>query len=310
MLETTKPIYRAAIHAAAQIDLAALAVGELERSVAFYTQAVGLSILQQGNTHVTLGTGETLLLVLREESRTVPRPPYTTGLTHLVFRVPRRNDLAAAVRRLNRCSCPIQGVADHLVSEAIYLTDPDGNGIAIAWDRPRRLWAWCHGQLRMGMFALDLQQLLTEQRDEPSAGPPQLTLGSMHLHVTNLEQAASFYCSTLGFDVMWQTSDALFVAAGGYHHHLGLFTWDRRDAPAPPQNAVGLRVFTLRLPDPTEQALVVARLQTAELAYQEYPYGVIVHDPWNHALLLTTATPVEVEQALAETLPFDRATDS
>ena len=179
----------------------------------------------------------------------VPKPRRTTGLYHFAILVPSRAALGRSLRRLVDARYPLTGAADHLVSEAIYLDDPDGLGIEIYRDRPRDSWRrLAGGQIAMSTDPLDVQNVL----DEPGAetawnGLDAATvMGHVHLHVPHLDTAEQFYCGRIGFDPMLRGyPGALFVSAGGYHHHLGLNTWAGVGAPPPPENAVGLQSFTI-----------------------------------------------------------------
>ncbi len=206
--------------------------------------------------------------------------------------VPTRKDLAHSLRRLAETDYPLSGASDHLVSEALYLDDPDGNGIEIYRDRPRETWQWSAGQVKMATNRLDLNAILREA--EGDAGEWQglavgTRVGHIHLGVADLRQAEAFYHETLGFDLVGRLPGALFLSAGGYHHHIGLNTWQSRLAPEPPANAVGLRSFTIEIPNMDEEARVIERLESAGVAIEPHHDGLIVRDPWNNGIALRTA---------------------
>jgi catechol 2,3-dioxygenase len=193
---------------------------------------------------------------------------------------------------------PLQGAADHLVSEALYLADPDGNGIEIYADRPPSAWPRRDGQLQMATEPLDAPGLLTELADDgrPWEGlPPQTRIGHIHLHVADLKQAEDFYCRGLGFDLVTHyppqqmtksSPSALFISAGGYHHHIGLNTWAGRGAPPPPPSSVGLRFYTLYLPNREELKQVAQNLKATGVEYEDTGDAISVHDPsGNHVRL-------------------------
>ncbi len=189
------------------------------------------------------------LLVFTEDRNAPRRPPRSTGLYHFALRYPRRQDLAHAYRRLLDSGYPVAGTSDHGVSEAIYLSDPDGNGVELYVDRPRAEWPWRNGQIAMVTSALDLEDLLALAADESAtAGPsPQTDIGHIHLHVADLAAAERFYSDFLGLFVTQRSyPGALFFAAGGYHHHIGVNVWAGKVAPPP--NSVGLISYRFEAP--------------------------------------------------------------
>jgi catechol 2,3-dioxygenase len=200
-------------------------------------------------------------------------------------------ELAKSLRRLAETQWPVQGFADHLVSEAIYLPDPDGNGIEVYRDRPRSEWPKLNGQIRMATDPLDLDGVMSELegRDEPWTGlHPQTVLGHMHLHVGNLPQANAFYGDVIGLDLITRLGNsALFMSAGGYHHHLGLNTWAGVNAPPPPPDAIGLRYFTMKLPLADEVGAIADRVRRNGGSIEENDAGILVRDPFQNGVWLT-----------------------
>jgi catechol 2,3-dioxygenase len=292
------------IDPATQVGLVALTVADLDRSVAFYTDALGFAVLQQNWPAATLGVAGTPLLLLAEHTGARPWPVYATGLYHFAILVPSRADLGRSLRRLLDLGYPMPGQADHLVSEALYLSDPDGNGIEIYRDRPPETWTWAHGQVRMATDPLDIRGLLAEaeRHDEPWTGLRAGTrLGHIHLQVGDIAQAEVFYCDDLGFDVMARMPSALFVSAGGYHHHIGLNTWHSRGTAPAPAGTAGLRFFTLDLPNEEAHRAVVARIAAAGLAYTEAEPAVVVRDPWQNTILLQIGPAPDARAAMALT---------
>ena len=233
----------------AHIGCVSLTVRSLERSVAFYRDVLGFRVGKLTDVEAALSADGTRTLVeLHERADAVLRPRRCTGLFHFAILVPDRGALGRSVRHLDEQGWPLTGVADHLVSEALYLNDPDGLGIEIYRDRPRETWQRVNGQIAMATDPLDLQSVA----NEPGAELPWMGLeagtviGHVHLHVSSLVEAERLYCGIVGFEPMVRTyPGALFVAAGGYHHHLGLNTWMGEGAPPPPENAVGLRWFSV-----------------------------------------------------------------
>lgn len=233
----------------AHIGRVSLTVSNLDRSLLFYRDVLGFEeSRREGRVSSLAAPGGKVIIELHERTDAVPRPRRSTGLFHFAILVPSRAALGRSLRRLAEARWPISGASDHLVSEALYLNDPDGLGIEIYRDRPRDSWRRIDGELAMATDPLDLQSV----HDEPGAETPWrgleagTVMGHVHLHVSHIESAEEFYCGTIGFDpIVRRYPGALFVAAGGYHHHLGLNIWAGVGAPPPPENAVGLRSFTV-----------------------------------------------------------------
>ena len=218
------------------------------------------------------------------------RPPRTTGLFHLALLVPSRADLARAFHRVHAAAWRFTGASDHLVSEALYLDDPEGNGIEIYRDRPREEWETANGELKMGTLPLDLADVLAGVEDE-GVGDGMASgtrIGHVHLQVADIPGAEAFYVGVLGFEpVVRAYPGALFVSAGGYHHHLGLNTWAGMGAPAPPEAARGLRSFSVVLPGPDALATVQASLAAA--GNQGLDGFTTFADPSGNRVVLTTS---------------------
>jgi catechol 2,3-dioxygenase len=267
-----------------------LTISDLDRSIAFYTDRLGFRVHRRDGETAALGAGGLDLLVL-VQAPGAPRVRGTTGLYHFAILVPSRADLARSLRRLAETDTQLQGVADHGVSEALYLPDPDGNGIEIYRDRPRTEWPIHDGQLQMTTDPLDLNDLATAAR--PGSGPvhvlaPDTVIGHVHLHVRNLADAEAFYVGVLGFDLMQRFgSSALFVSAGGYHHHIGLNTWAGIGAPSPPPGAIGLQHFIVRFPTVTVREEIVARVTAADIPIGPHEGGALVRDPAGNTILLS-----------------------
>ena len=281
------------IHPATVPGTVHLTISDLARSLDFYQSALGLRVHRQDAGTAALGAGGDDLLELVELPGARPARG-STGLYHFAILLPSRLDLARALHRLAETRTPVQGFADHLVSEAIYVPDPDGNGIELYRDRPRDEWIWDGAAVRMATDSLDVDGLLAElQGDEaPYNGmPPGTVMGHVHLHVSDLAAAQQFYCDVLGFDLITRYGGAaLFVSAGGYHHHIGLNTWAGVGAPPPPPDAVGLRYFDIVLPDAPALNDVLARVEEAGLATEPHEGGVLLHDPSRNGVLLRAAT--------------------
>lgn len=281
------------IHPATQVGALALTVSNMQRSVDFYTRTIGFTRLNgdPASTTVALGVDQTPVLYLRELPG-AQRPRGTTGLYHFAIRVPNRLALARAVYHLAEAAAPIQGVADHGVSEAIYLSDPDRNGIEIYRDRPEEEWPVDDdGRLEMVTDPLDLDSLMRELSGQQQAEhrlPAGTVIGHVHLHVSDLEQADAFYRGVLGLELMQRYGgQALFFAAGGYHHHVGVNTWAGVGAPPPPPDSTGLQWFELRLPDAAALEVVLERLRAAGSPLEPHLHGYLTHDPSQNGILLS-----------------------
>jgi catechol 2,3-dioxygenase len=272
----------------------ALTVADLDAQAAFYHEAIGLREISRAGDAVDLGApgSDAPLVTLVGRADAPRRPPRTTGLFHLAFLVPSRAELGRAVRRVAATGHPFTGASDHLVSEALYLDDPEGNGIEIYRDRAHEEWSYADGQLQMATLPLDLDGVL---ESASAGGPgdgldPATRIGHVHLQVASLPEAEAFYVDALGFEpTVRGYPGALFVSAGGYHHHLGLNTWAGQGAPAPPSGARGLRSFTIVLPD---EAALEATLEAAAAAGLEpdgSDTGAVVTDPSGNRALLTVS---------------------
>jgi catechol 2,3-dioxygenase len=231
-----------------------LRVADLPRVRDYYERTIGLRALDADGDTVTLGADAPLVELVGDPDAQ-PAPPGSTGLFHLAILVPSRPELARAIRRVAESGGRFSGASDHFVSEALYLRDPEGNGIEIYRDRPREEWEYePDGELRMGTVALDLQDVVAEMPSDGDRGMPDGTvMGHVHLHVSDLGEAEAFYVDRLGLDVTVRSyPGALFVSYDGYHHHLGLNTWQGAHGPAPPPGSRGLIDYELFVPDVPE----------------------------------------------------------
>jgi catechol 2,3-dioxygenase len=246
----TAPASAPVLPATLRLGAVHLTVTDLDRSVAFYQDAIGLQQHRREDAVAALGAGAGDLVLLHEERDARPAGRHA-GLYHYALLFDSRTELARAVQRLAVTRTPIDGASDHGVSEAIYLSDPDGNGIELYADRPRADWPPVSGGDRVAMFtrALDLGGLLaTVTADEPVAqAAAGLRMGHVHLHVGDLDAALRFYRDVIGFEVMVGMPSALFLAAGGYHHHLGVNTWRGEGVGPAPAGTVGMREWTVVL---------------------------------------------------------------
>jgi catechol 2,3-dioxygenase len=283
----------ASIDSATTLGTVRLNVADIARSRDFYERAIGLVGEQREDGTVAFSaSGGHPLVELRGDSSAPALDRRATGLFHLAILLPSRRDLAFALGRLASARWPLDGASDHLVSEALYLSDPDGNGIELYRDRPREDWRYDGGQLQMTTLPLDIDGVLSELAgDDPQSQPtvPDGTsIGHVHLQVSDLASVEEFYNGVLGFDVVVRGyPGALFVSAGGYHHHIGLNTWYSAGASPPPPGAVGLRSYEVLLPDQAALDAVLQRARAAGIDTEPRPdLATRVRDPSGNALLL------------------------
>ena len=276
----------------AAIGAVHLRIADLNRSVAFYEDRLGFTLHRRDETTAALGAGGDDLLVLYE-SPSAPVASRTTGLYHFAILVPSRLELSRSLWRLADRKVPMQGFSDHLVSEAIYLADPDGNGIEVYRDRPREEWPHENGQLRMASDPLDVESLLREADADSKVNPvwrglaSATRIGHVHLRVSFIEDTLDFYERVLGFDLTARYGNsAVFLSAGGYHHHIAGNVWTGVGAPRPPQGAIGLDYFVITLPDRAAVDTVAAGIRAAGVAADDTSGAVRVEDPSGNAIVL------------------------
>jgi catechol 2,3-dioxygenase len=281
------------IDPATRMGVVRLTVADLGRSRAFYERTIGLRAFELADGALALGpSADEPLIELHGDSNAPPLNRGATGLFHLAILLPSRRELALALARLAQTRWPLDGASDHLVSEALYLSDPDGNGIEIYRDRPRDEWRHTDGQLAMATLRLDLDDLRSELASADGLqelAPAGTTIGHVHLQVSDIPEAEAFYSGVLGFDVTVRGyPGALFVSAGGYHHHLGLNTWNSAGAAPPPPGSIGLRSFDIVLPAAEALDRVLERVCTAGLEPEPTDAGALLRDPSGNGLVLRT----------------------
>jgi catechol 2,3-dioxygenase len=286
------PIIPAGAATNAEVGLGAvrLTVADLDRARRFYEQALGLRALHEADA-VRLGVdGATAVVELVGRPDAPRRPHGTTGLFHLAILLPSRADLARTLRRVADAGWRFTGASDHLVSEALYLHDPEGNGIEIYRDRPREQWRFVDGELQMSTLPLDLDSVLGElggAETEANGMPAGTRIGHVHLNVAQLSAAEEFYAGVLGFDVTVRSyPGALFFATGGYHHQIGVNTWAGEGAPAPPPGSLGLSRFEIALPGAPALEQAGQRLRAAGFDSERDGDGLLVADPSGNGILL------------------------
>lgn len=293
---------QSSIHPATLIGHLALTVNDLENQVAFYRQVLGFKLHWREDNRAGLGAGGADLLRLVEQ-KGVQHYYRVTGLYHFAVLFPNRRELARAVARLFALRYP-NAPTDHIMTKTTYLDDPEFNGIELYAESPedgffgmeggRFIARRADGTMSDGREPLDVEALLRELADDDRLDlsvPPETRIGHIHLHVANVDEAVDFYHGIIGFDVMGvaKAFHAAFVSAGGYHHHVGLNTWQGEDAPPPPDNAAGLRYFTVELPTQAALDPVLERVRRAGLPIEQTPDGMLVRDPSQNAVILAVA---------------------
>ena len=271
-----------------------LLVGDLDTMTRYYRDVVTLQVLGAEGETVTLGRGGRPLVVLRHEPRLKHAAPGSAGLFHTAILFETQEALAAALYSVARhAPHTFTGSADHLVSQAFYFTDPEGNGIELYWDRDRTEWSWVHGQVEMATLFLDpnafLREHLTEEAALGTTAGDAASVGHVHLSVGDVASARAFYVDALGFDETASLGNqAIFVSAGGYHHHMAMNVWNSRGA-GPRMPALGLGRIDLALPDADALGALHERLRDHGFAVRDDGRTLSVDDPWNNLLQATVA---------------------
>jgi len=296
------------IHPKTLIGEVSLTVASLERQITFYRDVVGLSLLQQGAHSAALGAaavggGPGRTLVRLTEEPTFRRYRGATGLYHFAVLFPNQRELARALGRLMALQYP-NSPTDHIMTKTTYFDDPEGNGLELYAESPEDgAWSMADGQyvtrradgsMSSGREPLDIEALLSHLMKEDrldAPAPPETRVGHVHLHVASVDEAVAFYHGVLGFDLQGNAKAfrMAFVSAGGYHHHIGLNTWQGEGASAPPQDALGMRHFSVVLPDQAELERVVNRVREKGVALEDSEAGFLVRDPSQNGVLLTAA---------------------
>lgn len=267
------------------LGAAHLKVSELDRSIAFYTNVLGLQLARREAAEAGLSAGGDELIVLHETpgARSVSRH---SGLYHVALLYPSQLELARVAQRIMVSKTPIQGASDHGISEAIYLPDPDGNGIELASDYPRDTWPDLSNVEAIAPNPLDMGRLfnLVSGREPEPEADHGTTVGHVHLHVGDIAEGLGFYRDALGFDLVTYMGSAAFVSAGGYHHHLAFNVWQGQGAPPAPPEAAGLLHWTIQLPTTEDVAAARDRLSASGADTVDVAEGFAASDPWGIAL--------------------------
>ncbi len=271
------------------IDQVNLKIENLERSLMFYKEVIGFNILEQTERTAKLtADGKTVLLTIEQPDNVIPKQRRTTGLYHYALLLPSRSDLGQILKHLLQSGYPLQGASDHHVSEAIYLADPDGNGIEIYSDRAPTKWTWNGNEVLMPSEPLDAENLLAEAQEDSWKGLPVDTLmGHIHLHVSDLKKSREFYIEGLGFEVVSRYENhTLFISNGKYHHHIGLNIWNGIGAPQPLFNSVGLESYTLRFVNEDKRDKIIAQLKKVGASVREENGVFVTSDPSGNRIYL------------------------
>jgi len=272
-----------------RVGATALAVRDLDRVADYYRTLLGLAEIDRTADCVRLGAGGVPFLILEHWPDFRPDDPRAAGLYHNAFLMPTRRDLARWIRHVIRHRIPVSGASDHEVSEAIYLDDPEGNGVEVYADRPASSWRWRDNMVTMVTEPLDIAAILQEI-DETTppydAAPEGLRLGHIHLHVGDVGRAEAFYGGIVGLDVVRRRGGATFMSSGSYHHHIGANTWRSPGAGQRDSDRAGLSWFAVETDGADTQAALAARLEAAGVVTASGAEGLEFADPWGTRIRL------------------------
>ncbi|CAL4858490.1 VOC family protein [Microbacterium sp. MM2322] len=280
--------------AATSMGAVTLLVGDLDGMTRYYRDVVTLQVLTAEGDTVTLGRAGRPIVILRHEPGLRHAPAGAAGLFHTAILFESQTALAAALFSLaQHAPQTFTGSADHLVSQAFYATDPEGNGIELYWDRDRSDWSWTHGQVEMATLHLDpnafIRDHLTDAAAAGSTAADAASVGHVHLSVGDVSTARAFYVDALGFDVTAELGgSALFVSAGGYHHHMAMNAWNSRGA-GPRMPALGLGRVDLALPDRDSFGELSERLRHHRIQIADDGRTATFTDPWRNTLHASVA---------------------
>ncbi|SER93453.1 catechol 2,3-dioxygenase [Gracilibacillus ureilyticus] len=266
-----------------------LKVKNIKRSVKFYKEIIGLKVLEETERKAQLSAdGKKVLLSIEQPSDVITKQNRTVGLFHFALLLPNRSDLGEFLKHILQVEYPLQGGADHLVSEALYLSDPDGNGIEIYCDRNPSEWVWKRNEVVMPSEELDVNDLLENIEGKEWSGLPVGTIvGHIHLHVSELKKNQEFYIKGLGFEVVSRYDNhAIFMSEGKYHHHVALNIWNGIGAPQPPINSVGLESFSLMIASEEKRNKIVTQLKNIGAFVKEEHGSIITADPSGNRIRL------------------------
>jgi len=272
-----------------------LRVGNLDRMIAYYRDAVTLSLLSQDGAIAVMGRGTTPIVILQHAPELAAPEPRSSGLFHTAILFETQAQLAAAVYSVaTKHPGTFTGSADHLVSQAFYFTDPEGNGIELYWDRDRTEWSWAHGQVEMATLALDPNTFIGEHLTEAGLSDPgagNAIVGHVHLSVGDVPTARAFYVDRLGFEATANFGpSALFVSAGGYHHHMAMNTWNSAGS-GRRRLALGLGEVDIVLPGADDLGALGERMSHFGIETRHDGQTLGFDDPWGNQIVVRTALP-------------------
>jgi catechol 2,3-dioxygenase len=270
-----------------------LLVGDLDAMTKYYRDAISLRVLSEAGSTVTLGRGTTPVVILQHAPQLKHASQREAGLYHTAILFDTEEALAASVYSVaQKYPTTFTGSADHLVSKAFYFTDPEGNGVELYWDRDRSAWSWVHGSIEMSTLYLDPNAFLQEHLTEGAVSEPVVggaRVGHVHLQVGDVATAREFYVNRLGFAATAELGDsALFVSAGGYHHHMAMNTWNSRGA-GPRQRALGLSRIDIAVPTPDDVGALVERMTHHGIQTRDDGSTVTFDDPWANTISVASA---------------------
>lgn len=286
---------RASIHTETHLGAVHLITADLQRALRFYQSVLGMDVREQHGTTAFLSAGGQRDLLVLTENPAAIRYEGTTGLYHFGLKLPSRYALSRSYRRIVDLDWPLHGAADHLVCQAIYLRDPDGNLLQLYNDRPDYLWGYSDGRLLMDSLPFSLSGLLETLHGQDGTLwhgiAEDTTVGHVDLRVRNVAESDTFYMDVLGFDYATRSGSlAGFVSAGEYYYHIGYNVWASQPAPAAPPDALGLRYFEVLLPNKAELKRIAARVRAANLPLEETPDGWLTRDPADNGVMLRIAS--------------------
>ncbi len=295
-ISTARPDLPFALTRPVHVGEVALRAKNMASLKQYYIEMRGLSVISEAADRVTLGAGGAPLLTLVSQPDAEPEAGGQAGLYHTAFLMPERADLARWLVHVARSQFPLTGFADHSVSEAVYLSDPEGNGVEVYSDRPQERWLWAGDRVAMGTKELDIQDIFTRtgtptDRDSYTGAPDALRIGHIHLKVGDLARARAFYAEGLGLDVVAGDDQrgATFLSSGRYHHHIGANIWESQDAGPRQERMTGLDWFSLKATDAEIIAARQAELEAKGFSVEAMDGGFEALDPWGNRVRVIAA---------------------
>jgi catechol 2,3-dioxygenase len=269
-----------------RIEEIELKVLNLEEMIEFYEQILGFKVLKESNEYAILGSNKNPFLKLLRDEKSIKEEFNSVGLYHVAYLLPNRKDLAIMLKHLLEKEAPIEGFADHLVSEAIYLHDIEGNGIEIYCDKPREEWIRIGSKIAMSTEPLDVDRLLNLANGEWKGKSDETRIGHIHLKVSSLSRTENFYTKALGLDLTFRYYGAIFLSSGGYHHHIGANVWQSLGAPPRREDMRGLSYFTIKLPSKEDFEGIMKNLREIGMSYVFEGEKIKIKDPDNINIIL------------------------